>query len=79
MCVSGRTNLDDLSEKLDHDFRRADVTTIGGLIFELVGRVPRAGESLNVGPFRVIVERVVRRKIERVFLERVAPAGAGDS
>lgn len=77
--VSGRTNLDDLSEKLDHDFRRADVTTIGGLIFELVGRVPRAGESLNVGPFRVIVERVVRRKIERVFLERVVPAGGGES
>ena len=77
--VSGRMNLDDLSEKLDHDFRREDVTTVGGLIFELVGRVPRAGESLNVGPFRVIVERVVRRKIERVFLERVAPVGAGDN
>lgn len=77
--VSGRMNLDDLSEKLDHDFRREDVTTVGGLIFELVGRVPRAGESLNIGPFRVIVERVVRRKIERVFLERVAPVGAGDN
>jgi CBS domain containing-hemolysin-like protein len=68
--VSGRMNLDDLSEALGHDFRREDVTTVGGLIFELVGRVPRAGESLTVGPFRVIVERVVRRKIERVFLER---------
>jgi len=77
--VSGNMNLDDLSEKLDHDFRREDVTTVGGLIFELVGRVPRAGESLNVGPFRVIVERVVRRKIERVFLERALPAGEGDN
>jgi hypothetical protein len=26
---------------------------------------------LTVGPFRVIVERVIRRKIERVFLERI--------
>lgn len=76
--VSGRMNLDDLSERLDHDFRREDVTTVGGLIFELVGRVPRAGESLNVGPFRVIVERVVRRKIERVFLERVVPLSEGE-
>jgi len=72
--VSGRVNLDDLSERLDHDFRREDVTTIGGLIFELIGRVPRAGESLTIGPFRAIVERVVRRKVERVFLERVARA-----
>ncbi len=68
--VSGRFNLDDLSDALDHDFRRDDVTTVGGLILELLGRVPRSGEALTIGPFRVIVERVVRRKIERVFLER---------
>jgi len=43
-----------------------------------VGRVPRAGESLSVGPFRVVVERVVRRKIERVFLERVIPLREDD-
>jgi CBS domain containing-hemolysin-like protein len=65
---------------LAHDFRRDDVSTVGGLVLELLGRVPRAGETLAVGPFKVIVERVVRRKIERVYLERVQPidaAGAG--
>jgi CBS domain containing-hemolysin-like protein len=70
--VSGRLTLDDLSEALHHDFRRDDVSTVGGLVLELLGRVPRAGEALAVGPFKVIVERVVRRKIERIFLERVA-------
>lgn len=69
--VSGRLTLDDLSDALHHDFRRDDVTTVGGLVLELVGRVPRAGESLQIGPFRAIVERVVRRKIERVYLERL--------
>ena len=68
--VSGRLNLDDLSETLGYDFRRSDVTTVGGLILELLGRVPRAGEALAIGPFKVIAERVVRRKIERVYLER---------
>jgi CBS domain containing-hemolysin-like protein len=72
--VSGRLNLDDLSEALGFDFRRDDVTTVGGLILELLGRVPRAGESLAIGPFRVITERVVRRKIERVYLERTPDA-----
>lgn len=71
--VSGRLTLDDLSEALRHDFRRDDVSTVGGLVLELLGRVPRAGEMLSVGPYKVIVERVVRRKIERVYLERVAP------
>ena len=69
--VSGRLTLDDLSDALHHDFRRDDVTTVGGLVLELIGRVPRAGESLQIGPFRVIVERVVRRKIERLYLERM--------
>lgn len=79
--VSGRLTLDDLSEALSHDFRRDDVSTVGGLVLELLGRVPRAGETLAVGPFKVIVERVVRRKIERVYLERVQPldTSAGES
>lgn len=69
--VSGRLTLDDLSNALGYEFSRDDVSTVGGLILELLGRVPRAGESLTVGPFRVVVERVIRRKIERVFLERI--------
>ncbi len=68
--VSGRLTLDDLSDALDADFRSDEVSTIGGLIFELLGRVPRAGEQLEIAGFRVIVERVVRRKVARVFLER---------
>ena len=72
--VSGRLTLDDLSEALHHNFRRDDVTTVGGLVLELIGRVPRAGEALQIGPFRVIVERVVRRKIERIYLERMPGA-----
>jgi CBS domain containing-hemolysin-like protein len=69
--VTGRLTLDDLSDALQYDFTRDDVSTVGGLVLELLGRVPRAGETLTIGPFRVIVERVVRRKIERVFLERI--------
>ncbi len=75
--VSGGMNLSDLSEALAHDFERDHVTSVGGLILDLLGRVPRAGESLTIGPFRVIVERVVRRKIERVFFERLSDHAGG--
>ena len=75
--VTGRLTLDDLSAALAYDFARDDVSTVGGLVMELLGRVPRAGESLRVGPYKVIVERVIRRKIERVYLERV-PANEAD-
>lgn len=69
--VPGRMTLDDLSETLGYEFNREDVSTVGGLILELLGRVPRAGEALRVGPFKVIVEQVKRRKIERVYWERI--------
>ncbi|MGH7654648.1 MAG: hemolysin family protein [Gemmatimonadaceae bacterium] len=72
--VSARVTLDELSELTGQDFTHEDVQTVGGLVYELVGSVPRAGESLTVGNFKLVVERVVRRRVERVYLERVHPA-----
>jgi putative hemolysin len=70
--VSGRLSLADLSEALAYDFQREDLTTVGGLLYDTFGRVPRAGEALQIGPFKVVVERVRRRRIERVYFERLA-------
>jgi len=69
--VSGRLTLDELSELLATDFAREDVTTVGGLVYELFGRVPKSGESVVHGGFRIVVERVRRRRIERVYFERL--------
>ncbi len=71
--VSGNVTLADLSELLGVELQREDITTVGGLVYDTFGRVPRAGESAEVGPFRIVVERVRRRRIERVYFERVAP------
>ena len=68
--VSGRVSLDDLSALLDRDFRRDDITTVGGLVYDVLGRVPKAGETLTLNGYRVIVERVRRRRVERVYFER---------
>lgn len=70
--VAGRVSLEDLSEALGHEFERDDVTTVGGLVFDALGRVPRSGEELTIDGFRVVVERVVRRRVERVYFERPA-------
>ncbi|MDB4882566.1 MAG: transporter-associated region [Gemmatimonadetes bacterium] len=72
--VAGRLTLDELSELLGQDFSQEDVTTVGGLVYESFGRVPRAGESVTVGGYKLVVERVRRRRIERVYFERLQPA-----
>jgi putative hemolysin len=74
--VSGRVTLDELSEALGEQFEDKDITTVGGLIFQRLGRVPRAGETLTMHGFRVVVERVVRRRIDRLYFERLEPANA---
>jgi CBS domain containing-hemolysin-like protein len=76
--VSGRLPVDELTERLDTDFGIQDVTTVGGLVYELFGRVPHSGETLVHNHVRIVVERVRRRRIERVYFERLEPAGTSD-
>ncbi|HWH51766.1 MAG TPA: hemolysin family protein [Gemmatimonadaceae bacterium] len=76
--VSGRMPVDELSERLNANLAIDDVTTVGGLVYALFGRVPKSGESHVHAGFRIVVERVRRRRIERVYFERLEPvASAG--
>ncbi len=68
--VDGRVGLDELSEALGASFTHPDVSTVGGLIYSALGRVPRAGEELTLDGFRVVVERVDRRRVTRVYFEK---------
>ena len=70
--VSARLTLAELSDVLGHDVEREGVSSVGGLVYELLGRVPRAGEEFSLDGFRVVVERVTRRRVQRVFFERPA-------
>ena len=72
--VTGRLTIDELSELLGQDFTQHGVATVGGLVYEAFGRVPRAGESVSLGAYKLVVERVRRRRIERVYFERLQPA-----
>ena len=75
--VAGRVPADELIEMLGVDFGVDDVATVGGLVYALFGRVPRSGESITRSGVRLVVERVRRRRIERVYFERLQPALSG--
>lgn len=76
--VSGGLPVDELSERLNVDFGVDDVATVGGLVYALFGRVPRSGESISHSGFRIVVEHVRRRRIERVYFERLEVAAASE-
>ena len=69
--IAGRVPADELRELLGVDLGVDDVTTVGGLVYALFGRVPRSGESLTRNGVRVVVERV--------YFERLDPTANGSA
>jgi CBS domain containing-hemolysin-like protein len=72
--VDGSLALDDLSQLLGTPVESEEVATVGGLVYSELGRVPKPGEELRIDGFRVVVEQVVKRRVKRVYFERIASA-----
>lgn len=75
--VQGGVPLTDLEAEVGHGFGREDVSTVGGLVLTLFGRVPRPGETLTLDGYRLTVDQVVRRRIRRVTVTRLSTPVAG--
>jgi CBS domain containing-hemolysin-like protein len=68
--VQGRAHLAEVNEQLALQLEEPeDFDTIGGLVVNRLGRIPKAGESLTVDNVRITVLEASRRKVERVRLE----------
>jgi CBS domain containing-hemolysin-like protein len=74
--VQGGVPLAELEGTLEHQFGREDVDTVGGLVLATMGRVPKVGEAVDLGAFRLVVEQVARRRVRRVVVEAGTPAAA---
>ena len=72
--VDGRVSLGDLSAAIGSTVTHPDVSTVSGLIYSTLGRVPRPGDELTLDGFHVVVERVDRRRVTRVLFEPLEPS-----
>jgi CBS domain containing-hemolysin-like protein len=70
LWVDGRASLDELSTALGTTIAHAEVSTVGGLVYSILGRVPRPGDELTLDGYRVIVERVDQRRVTQVSFEK---------
>jgi len=74
--LSGRMSLPEVCDRLDFEIdweEDEEVDTIGGHVTARLGRLPRRGDGVLVGPYRATVTEVARRRIQRLRLERIAP------
>jgi CBS domain containing-hemolysin-like protein len=73
LSVSARLDVDELNDLLHAELPDGEWDTVGGLFFNLLGRIPAEGESVEVGGMRLVAEKVQGNRIGRI---RVVPLQA---
>ncbi len=68
----GRTPIHEVSEALDHELPDEEWDSVGGLVFNLLGHVPEAGETVRFQGLEFRTERVEGRRIASVVILPVA-------
>ncbi len=65
VLVDGRLNIEDFEEQFDVAVEREKFDTVGGYVVEQLGRVPAAGERVNIGELEMLVvlgdQRAIRQ------------------
>ena len=72
--VDARILIDELNDLGSLTLPEGDWDTVGGLVFDIFGRVPTAGEVCELDGYRLKVERTQGRRITRVLVTRLEPA-----
>ena len=76
--VSARLPVDEVNDLIHASLPTGPWDTVGGLVFDLLGHVPAAGESVTVDGMKLVVDRVNGRRIERVRIVPMADARPAD-
>jgi CBS domain containing-hemolysin-like protein len=74
--VPGRLAIDDVNEELGIDLPADEWDTVGGLVFNLLGKVPAEGETVRFQGLEFVTERVQGQRIVSVQI-RALPGGDG--
>ena len=68
--VDARLPIEDLEEHFGIEIEREKFDTVGGLIVHLTGRIPAAGEVVEIGAIRLTVLEADARKIKKVSISK---------
>jgi putative hemolysin len=68
--TDGATSLAELSDRFETRFPTVRTSTAGGLLTELAGRIPQAGERFLIGEIEFEVLQSTPTRVERVLVRR---------
>ncbi|MHC4110094.1 MAG: hemolysin family protein [Planctomycetota bacterium] len=75
--LAGDVSIHDWAEAFGIDPEQAKVTTIGGLVTNLLGRIPKSGDTAYLHNLKFTVERVRKHRIKTVILTLEAAGSNG--
>ena len=75
ILANGTAHLADLGEYLGFEAEREGIETIGGYVIHALGKLPRQGASVRLGPWKVTVRSMTQRRVREVVLQRVNRRG----
>lgn len=64
--ADARASIYDINEALDTDLPDDDYETISGLVFHLLGHIPKEGEELSLENVKIMVEKTLGRRVDKV-------------
>ena len=70
LVVDSLVEIDDL-KSFGYYIPKGNYETIGGFVISSLGRIPRAGESLNLGKFRAKVLLAAPSRLRRIYLTKM--------
>jgi CBS domain containing-hemolysin-like protein len=69
LLASGSARIEDVTAHLGVDLKMEGIDTVGGLVFNLSGTVPRLGSVWTVGELTLTVRRTSRKRVEEVLVQ----------
>ena len=73
--VKAQTEIADFNAHFGADFADDEFDTVGGLVLQAFGRLPKRGETATIGDFLFRVVRADSRRLYTLQVEPVAPRG----
>ena len=77
--VKAQTEIDDFNTHFGTDFANDEFDTVGGLVLQAFGRLPKRHETVDIGDFRFRVIRADSRRLHTLEIEQLPGAvGSGN-
>ena len=67
--IDGKTSLEQVNELLSVDIEGDGFDTLGGLVYQRLGKIPSIGDNVSIGKINVEVKETVGRRVKKLIVK----------